>query len=249
MDKNGIKKVILWIALIIGVVIFFISNSNNNKKIKEAGFDNKRDYQISLMVDKEMTNDYKNILILTDNTLESTNIIELLSNAGYNPRVSTNTAPTLLNVITTNRNSKHENIIMCGCTFIDYIMYNQMRLESAEDLKELEELIKLSDIELAGLSQKRFIYIIGPKYEYEDSKSYEITYEEYVEIVKTRLETANVEYIDLSNYNAGTLKNDKIEPFNANLTNVYYTEMLNYMKKVNEKDIKELTEFYQENLK
>ena len=75
-----------------------------------------------------------------------------------------------------------------------------------------------------------------------------MTYEEYVEIVKERLKTANVEYIDLSNYNAGTFNEKSIEQFNDNLVNVYYTEILSYMKKVTEKDKEELTKFYQENL-
>ena len=251
MDKNDIKRIILWIALIIGIIVTFISYLNFNKKVKEAGFDNKRDYKISLYVNKEMENDYKKILLLTDEPLEQTNILELLSESGYDSaRISTTMRPTLLSFTMTNTNSKHESIIMCGCTFFDYIIYNQAKTESPEDFVELEDSIKLADIELSGFSHNRFIYIIGPKYEYNDSDTYEMTYEEYVKIVKKRLEAADVEYIDLSNYNAGTFNiNDaKLEPFNDDITNAYYTGILNYMEKVNEKDRKELTEFYQENL-
>ena len=248
MDKNDIKRIILWIALILGLIVAIITHFNNDKRMKEAGFDNKRDYKISLYVNKDIENDYNHILILTDETLEKSDIVESLSNDGYNPRIDSIIRPTLLTAITTNTKTKHENIIMCGCTFIDYIVYNKAKSESPEDFIQLEENVKLADLELSGLGNSRFIYIIGPKYTYENNKSYEMTYEEYVEIVKERLKTANVEYIDLSNYNAGTFNEKSIEQFNDNLVNVYYTEILSYMKKVTEKDKEELTKFYQENL-
>ena len=248
MDKNDIKRIILWIALILGLIVAIITHFSNDKKMKEAGFDNKRDYKISLYVNKDIEDDYNHILILTDETLEKSDIVESLSNDGYNPRIDLNSRPTLLTAIIANTKTKHENIIMCGCTFIDYIVYNKAKLESLEDFIQLEENIKLADLELSGLGNSRFIYIIGPKYTYENNKSYEMTYEEYVEIVKERLKTANVEYIDLSNYNAGTFNEKSIEQFDDNLVNVYYTEILSYMKKVTEKDKEELTKFYQENL-
>ena len=244
MEPREAQRILSIVILGIVIVALFFTNKYLDKKAIEEGYSSLEDKQISETIEIKLK-DYKHILIVADDTMESDNLlVDNLKADGYKVSFSNGVSISYINGSLDSLTFGNNIGIISGGSLVDYLM-------NASEYKKTRAEVKKGVADSIELLGKNTIVVTSPCYKFDTTEKFEseIPYEEYMKMVVDECKKQNVRCIDLYTYT----KNNPVlvtlngpEELDDDTYNYIYNEIIPMIEPMIEEYRQELIKTYRE---